>query len=76
MSLIDHGWTEVFIRETEKWIHIDTAEALFDKPKQYEKVQGKKLTYVIAFSENEVVDVTYRYILDLKITQSRRDQIE
>ena len=30
MSLIDHGWTEVYIRESKKWLHIDCAEALFN----------------------------------------------
>ena len=60
----DHVWTEVFINEEQRWVHMDPCENAYDAPKMYERGWGKKLTYCIAISQNEVVDVTPRYILN------------
>lgn len=46
----DHVWTEVFIYEYNRWVHMDSCEPLFDVPHTYEQGWGKQLTYVIAIS--------------------------
>jgi peptide-N4-(N-acetyl-beta-glucosaminyl)asparagine amidase len=71
----DHVWTECYIKSEERWVHMDPCENAYDSPKMYERGWGKKLTYVLAFSLVEVVDVTHRYTLNKVMNRMRRDQV-
>lgn len=57
----DHVWTEVYSSSQQRWMHCDSCEDKLDAPLMYETGWGKKLSYVLAFSAFEVVDVSKRY---------------
>jgi len=53
----DYIWTEVYLNEYKRWIHLDALEPqLIDSPLVYE--DRFEINCVLAFSAEEVVDVT------------------
>ena len=71
----DHVWTEVYSPSLKRWLHCDSCENAMDAPLMYESGWGKKLNYVIAFSRDEVVDVTRRYTNKLSEVMDRRNLV-
>eukprot|EP00298_Acanthocystis_sp_HF-20_P009694 c18450_g1_i2.p1 GENE.c18450_g1_i2~~c18450_g1_i2.p1 ORF type:complete len:521 (+),score=196.61 c18450_g1_i2:35-1564(+) len=71
----DHVWTEVESEEFGQYVHTDSCENKFNAPLLYEKGWGKKLSYVIAFSLSEVVDVSWRYTEKPNEVLSRRNLV-
>jgi peptide-N4-(N-acetyl-beta-glucosaminyl)asparagine amidase len=65
-------WIEFYSESEKRWIHLDPCENAFDTPLVYEQGWGKKLTYVIAFGDYEVKDVTSKYTLDYQQVVPRR----
>ena len=65
LDLTDHVWSEIWIPELDRYVHIDPCERAFDKPLMYESGWNKKLTHVISFSRCGVVNATPRYTRSL-----------
>jgi hypothetical protein len=68
----DHVWTEVWSERNGKWLHVDPCENAVDQPLMYETGWGKKLSYVVACSPREVVDVSKRYTCSWDDMATRR----
>jgi peptide-N4-(N-acetyl-beta-glucosaminyl)asparagine amidase len=71
----DHVWNEFYNEEEKRWIHVDSCEEAYDTPLVYEQGWGRDMTFVVAASDEEIVDVTPRYVKDWCIVKERRSDI-
>ncbi|XP_063221639.1 peptide-N(4)-(N-acetyl-beta-glucosaminyl)asparagine amidase isoform X2 [Bacillus rossius redtenbacheri] len=74
LDLTDHVWTEVYSTGQGRWLHCDPCEDVCDQPLMYEAGWGKRLSYVLAFSRDDVQDVTWRYTSQWRDVMRRRTQ--
>ncbi|XP_018319742.1 peptide-N(4)-(N-acetyl-beta-glucosaminyl)asparagine amidase [Agrilus planipennis] len=70
----DHVWTEVYSFAQKRWLHCDPCENVCDTPLMYEAGWKKQISYVIAYSPEEVQDVTWRYTSNHKEILTRRQE--
>ncbi|CAG9861841.1 unnamed protein product [Phyllotreta striolata] len=68
----DHVWTEVYSITQRRWLHCDPCENICDTPLVYETGWNKKISYVVAYSGEDIQDVTWRYTGKHKEVLKRR----
>uniref|UniRef100_A0A2A4JM22 Peptide-N(4)-(N-acetyl-beta-glucosaminyl)asparagine amidase n=1 Tax=Heliothis virescens TaxID=7102 RepID=A0A2A4JM22_HELVI len=73
-DITDHVWCEVFDYDSNTWLHADPCEGKLNAPLMYCHGWGKKLSYVIAVSRDDLQDVTWRYTMDHKEVLKRRTE--
>jgi len=71
----DHVWNEFYNEEEKRWIHVDSCEEAYDTPLVYEQGWGRVMTFIVASSEEEIVDVTPRYVKDWCVIKERRSEV-
>lgn len=62
----DHVWCEYYSLSSKRWIHLDPCEGVFDEPLLYCNNWGKKMSYVIGFNHNYIIDLSDKYIVPEK----------
>ncbi|XP_031638055.1 peptide-N(4)-(N-acetyl-beta-glucosaminyl)asparagine amidase [Contarinia nasturtii] len=73
-ATFDHVWTEVFSEAQNRWIHVDPSDNVIDAPLMYQHGWKRNVDYVIAFSSEDIQDVTWRYANNHKETIRHRQR--
>jgi hypothetical protein len=75
-DFLDHCWNEAMLSPDGQWVHVDSTldyPISLNHPYYYEENWGKEYEYVLAFSADNVEDVTQRYTLQWNTVQRRRN---
>ncbi|XP_017017610.1 peptide-N(4)-(N-acetyl-beta-glucosaminyl)asparagine amidase [Drosophila kikkawai] len=72
-SHFDHVWTEVYSEAQMRWLHVDPSDNVVDSPLMYQHGWKRNIDYILAYSRDDIQDVTWRYTNDhQKIRHLRR----
>lgn len=61
ITCLSHFNLQVFSEAQNRWIHIDPSDNVVDASLMYQHGWKRKVDYVIAFSHDDIQDVTWRY---------------
>ena len=70
----DHVWDEFYKEKEKRWIHVDPCEEAYDTPLVYEQGWKRNMTFIVGASDEEIVDVTPRYVKDWNVIKERRSE--
>ena len=65
-------WTEVYSPFQKRWLHVDPSDAVVDSPLMYQHGWKRPIDYVLAISQYDVVDVTWRYCNEDRVALQKR----
>jgi peptide-N4-(N-acetyl-beta-glucosaminyl)asparagine amidase len=74
-DFLDHCWNEAMLLPDGQWVHIDSTldyPISLNHPYYYEENWGKEYKYVLAFSADNVEDVTRKNTLQWEVVHQRR----
>lgn len=63
-NMEDHVWCEYYSYGLKRWVHLDPCEAVFDEPLLYCNNWNKKMSFVIGYNDNYIIDLSSKYITD------------
>ncbi|XP_011196371.2 peptide-N(4)-(N-acetyl-beta-glucosaminyl)asparagine amidase isoform X2 [Zeugodacus cucurbitae] len=72
LSRFDHVWTEVYSESQARWLHVDPSDNVVDSPLMYQHGWKRPIDYVLAYSCDDMQDVTWRYVNNHKQTLKTR----
>lgn len=75
VDLTDHVWSEVWLDDKQRYVHVDPCEDIVDAPYTYEVGWGKKLTWIFAIGPHEIRDVTRKYTKNYNAVLARRSPL-
>lgn len=59
----DHVWCEYYSTQLQRWVHLDPCENAWDQPLLYCENWGKKMSWVVGFGMDYVIDLLEKYVL-------------
>lgn len=75
MATFDHVWTEVYSPFQTRWLHVDPSDNVVDSPLMYQHGWKRTVDYVMAYSKDNIQDVTWRYSNDHCAILQRRTRV-
>lgn len=63
---------QVFSEAQNRWLHIDPSDNVIDAPLMYQHGWKRKIDYIIAYSNEDVQDVTWRYTNNHSLIRKNR----